>query len=192
MVPPGQPTPPTHGPKGTTTSLPALQPQYGGVSAVPTSSSNASLASTNYGHGPLGRPLAIDDQGKLLAPGQLTSASRKDGWLPPNPNPQVVAVPDVAPAKFGPTTWENPAPKPPAPAEGAGSVKNAANDSEDLARVLQQSGVLQQKSDPVPEGVRLTCYLARTDGAGLRLLEATARDYPAAAQAILRQLQVLP
>jgi len=57
-----------------------------------------------------------------------------------------------------------------------------------LSRQLQERGVLNQKQDVVPEGIRLTCYVSRNGGAGLRVYEASASDYTAAAQAILKQL----
>lgn len=171
-VPPGTQPQPGKGP-----TPQAMEP--GGVPSLPTSlsaSNNATLA-TSSGQGPWARKLAIDDQGRPYTPGQLTSGSRDPNYLPPNPNPKVEPVPDInAPTKVTPAgNWQPPSP-----------VAGGPSSDEMLFKHLQDRGILQQKQDTVPGGIRLTCY-ARS-ATGLRIYEATAADYPAAAQAILRQL----
>ena len=65
----------------------------------------------------------------------------------------------------------------------------AAAADDQAVKTLQSRGVLQQKVDTVPEGVRLTCYIPRGPEGGLRALEVTAADYISAAQTMLQQLE---
>ncbi len=181
LTPPGQPQFPK--PANTSASQPAT-----GVSALPTSYSatnNATLAGTSW-QGPLGRPLAIDDEGRTYAPGQMgPKPAPTSGFPAPNPNPRVEPVPDAfaAPQNLAPISdWK--APQINKPAESVPALTE-----EGLFKQLQSRGVLQQKRDAVAEGVRLTCYVPRGPTGGLRALEATAADYPTAAQAILQQLE---
>ena len=188
LVPPGLPQP-TNTPRADAGGFPPAPQAYnqGGAQTFPaslSSSNPATLAATSW-QGPLGRPLAIDDgnsTGPPFFPGQV---SRTPGPLGANPNPKVERVPDIAPPTqpVQPTgSWQsNPAPL--QPTAGA----QPAND-EVLARQLQDAGVINQRQDTVPEGVRLTCYVSRGPGAGLRILEVTASDFAGAAQAILQQI----
>jgi hypothetical protein len=182
-TPPGQPPLPNSVPKAVITSIPA-PPQTGGIPPLPNqslASNPAALAGQSGFQVSLAKPLAIDDQGRPQAPGQLTARSQPLGYVPPNPHPTVVAVPDVN--LTTPTgSWQIPPSNVP-PALPTIAPANA------LRQQLQARGVLNEKVDPVPEGIRLSCYLPRSDGQGLRLLEAEAADYATAAQAILRQLE---
>lgn len=171
----------------------AFQPN--GVPALPaslTATNPATLAGASGWQGPTARPLQIDDgksSGPPFLPGQLTSGSKTPqvpgmpGYLPPNPNPKVEEVPDVGKPFTPPVTptgsWQTQAaPTPP-------TIPAAPTDA-DLAKRLRERGVVDQKQDATPDGVRLTCYISRGDG--YRILEVTAPDYAAAAQAILKQL----
>jgi hypothetical protein len=179
LTPPGQPQP-VNAPRPQNVSQPA-----GGVSALPTSYSatnNAALASS--WQGPLGRPLAIDDEGRPYVPGQMGTDPRQStpGFPPPNANPKVEPVPDSnpPPQTLAPKSdWKTPQ-----------VIAPAAQIDATLSKQLQARGVLQEKKDTVPEGVRLTCYVSRGPTGGLRALEATAADYATAAQAMLQQLDL--
>jgi hypothetical protein len=197
LVPPGMPQP-TNTPKASDSSMPTT-PQasnQGGVPATPaslSSSNTATLAGASW-QGPLGRPLKMDDNnssGPPFLPGQLTGRSKTQqvpGVLGPNPNPKVEQVPDIAPAvqPVTPTSsWQTPQMTQPA-VQTANAVQPPSTEA--LSKQLQDRGVINQKQDVAPEGVRLTCYVSRGPGAGLRILEVTAADYASAAQAILKQL----
>lgn len=202
MVPPGMPQP-TNTPKADavppapTQGFNQLNPS--GVQATPASLSSgnpATLAGANW-QGPLGRPTPIGDNnsfGPPFLPGQSTLGSKTQqvpgspGLIAPNPNPKVELVPDLTPITppVTPTSsWQTPQPSAP-PVQTASLAQPASGAT--LAKQLQDRGVLSQKQDAVAEGVRLTCYLSRGPEGGLRVLEVTAADYPAAAQAILQQL----
>lgn len=178
---------------------PPSQPQAfnpGGVPAIPKELSTTNMASVAGTSSPssLGRPLAINDQitpARAGTPGQLTTDTKpqqtpvQPGFPAANLNPRVEQVPDVKPAG----SWQTP--------QGATQAVQTAHaapavTAETLSRQLQERGVLNQKQDAVPEGIRLTCYVSRNGGAGLRVYEATASDYSAAAQAILKQLDAPP
>ena len=188
LVPPGTAPQPTNSPKAGNSAIAA--PQTGSLNGIPaiptnnTSSNNATLAGTSF-QGPLGKPLAIDDEGRPHAPGQLTARSQPLGFVPANANPKVEQVPDVnpSPSRLTPTgSWQ----VPPTLSSADTAVPSPA---EAISKQLQARGVLNQKVDPVPEGVRLTCYLPRNDSPGLRVIDVIAADYATAAQAILRQLE---
>lgn len=171
-------------------AAPPTQPQAfgpGGVPALPASMSSsnpATLAGTSW-KGPLGQPTPLDGNsyGPPLLPGRATLGSQTPQVIapPPNANPKVEQVPDV-PTTTPPVTptasWQ-----PTIPATGSQRTR-----SEVLLKELQDRGVVNQKQDAVPEGIHLTCYVSRGPSGGLRILEATAADYTAAAEAILRQL----
>jgi hypothetical protein len=181
MTPPGVPQPGSNA-KGTQTPLSAPQAQQAsGVPVMPTSltSSNTATLAGKTGQGAWSRHLAIDDEGRPVTP--------KPGFAAPNANPKVELVPDLdpnlKPASTG--TWQAPT----IPATGgapAGGLSNATDET--LFKQLQQRGILQQKQDPAPGGIRLTCYASRGPEGGLRIYEVTAADYASAAQAILQQL----
>jgi hypothetical protein len=204
MVPPGMPQP-TNTPKADGASVPQRPQAWnnpGGVPAIP-----ASLSSTNpatlagmSGQGSLGRPTPIADHnssGPPLVPGQATLSRTRQvpDMLGPNPNPKVEQVPDIKPANEPVTpagSWQT-APSFPSSSLGTRpAVQSAAavlpTSAEILSKRLQERGVLDQKQEAVPEGVRLTCYLSRGPAGGLRVLEVAAADYATAAQAILQQL----
>jgi hypothetical protein len=191
LVPPGLPQP-TNTPKVDAGGIPPAPQAYnqGGVQAFPASMSSsnpATLAGTSW-QGPLGRPLAIDDgagTGPPFLPGQVSRTQPLPGVLGANPNPKVERVPDITPPAqpVTPTaSWQTN----PAPIQPTAGVQPASDDA--LAKQLQDAGVINQKQDTVAEGLRLTCYVSRGPGEGLRIIEVTAADYAAAAQAILQQL----
>jgi hypothetical protein len=205
LTPPGMPQP-TNAPKAAVGWNPPPNQQFGvGDSS---STNNATLAGMTW-QGPLGKPLAIDDNNKTPTPGQLTTSSKTQptqqapGVLPPNPNPKVEAIPDAKPTvnpTVTPTGSWQPAPSNPPGAQqdaptikpvvqtvgaSSGAVPSVSNDS--LDKQLQDRGVINQKVDQVPDGVKLTCYVGRPGG-GFRILEATALDYNRAAQAIIQQI----
>jgi len=184
------PAPQTAG--GPVTPVPSSS-NPGQTSGVPTSSNPATLAGASW-QPPLGRPLAINDNnstGPAFYAGQLTSTSRTphgDAFLPPNPNPKVEPVPDVhaAPSKVAPTSnWGGPPTETPTVKPVNAMTPGSADG---LYQQLKNRGVVDQKVDTTPEGLHLTCYVSRGPSGGLRILEVTAADYPAAAQAILKQL----
>lgn len=195
MVPPGMPQP-ASAPKAADASAPTTPQAFnqGGVPTVPASmpsSNTATLAGTSW-QGPLGRPLQIDDKGPPFLPGSLTSGSKTQqvpatpAVLGPNPNPKVEQVPDITPP-VQPVTPTSSWQAPNQPAVQTAATPQPASAAA-LSKQLEDRGVINQKQDTAPEGVRLTCYVSRGPGAGLRILEVTAADYTSAAQAILRQL----
>lgn len=175
LTPPGQP--PQPGGAGKPSNPYATTPTDP-PNATPTSfsSTNPATLAIGSGQGPLGRPLAIDDNGKPYPTGA-------GGYPGPNPTPRVEPVPDIGPAPMRPANdWKTP--QIPAP-NGASQIPT----EQSLYAQLQSRGVLQQKQDAVPEGIRLTCYVSRGPEGGLRAVEVTAGDYSAAAQTMLQQLE---
>jgi hypothetical protein len=192
LTPPALPQP-SSAPKtpGTPTSFPKQHShQSGGTDLI--STNNATLAGMSSNT--LGRPLAIDDQGRTIpAGGQLTSGN----WARPdqpqypgyNPNPRVEKVPDAEPTiAKSPASWQSSWGSANPPATPTPAATPAPTLTESLTKQLQDRGVINQKLDPLPTGVHLTCY-AQANGK-MRILEATAVDYATAAQAILQQLDV--
>ena len=196
MTPPDMPLP-ASAPKTDNASAPFTpQPNNQGVQAIQASMSSgspATLAGTNW-QGPLGRPTPLGDNnssGPPFLPGQgtLGSKTQQVPMLGPNPNPKVEQVPDLAPPTppVTPTaSWQNPQSNQPA-VQVANNVQ--PTEAEQLAKRLQDRGVLKQNQEATPDGLRLTVYLSRGPEGGLRVLEVTASDYPSAAQAILQQLE---
>jgi len=186
LTPPTIPQP-TYAPKtpGTSTSFPGGNKQSSApLGSDLSSTNNATLAGLSGG--PLGRPLAIDDQGRpqpgIWTPTSGTQQTPVNPAFPAyNPKPRVEKIPDIQPtqSKFTPSTWETPQPT-------TTSITPATTEA--LTRQLQERGVINQKVDRVANGVELTCYVSRGPSGGLRVLEATASDYARAAEAILRQL----
>ncbi len=171
---------PTDAPKtaGTTTSLPRTgNQQFAPIGSDLTSTNNATLASASGST--LGRPLALDDQGRAMAPNG--PAPTQNPYPPYNPKPRVEKIPDAEPAqaKYTPSSWQSDRP--------AATNAIPATPTEALTRQLQERGVINQKIDQLSEGIHLTCYVSRGAG-GLRVLEVTAVDYTTAVQAILHQL----
>lgn len=195
LTPPSLPQP-NSSPK--TPGTPTSYPHSGQHSSQPNtpdliSTNNATLAGMSS---TLGRPLAIDNQGRALPGGQLTSGTwaRPDQPQNPgyNPNPRVEQVPDAVPtvAKNSPANWQSSwgSANPPAATPGAAPVAAAAPTlTETLTKQLQDRGVFNQKVESLPTGVHLTCYMSRPNG-GPRILEATAVDFATAAQGILQQI----
>ncbi len=162
----------------------------GGVPAIPTTFSgtnNAGLAAMST-QGPLGRPLAIDDDGKprpvadWARPGQATQTPTMPGFPGASTTPRVERLSDnSATPPFTPAiNW--PSQSSPLP------TAQTANAVLPLDVQLKERGVLKQSVEQVPEGILLTCFLSRGPAGGIRILEATANDYPAAAQVILDRL----
>ena len=198
LVPPGMPQP-TNTPKVEATPT-TPTPQAYNPGSVPAfqasmnSSNPATLAATNW-QGPLGRPLAIDDNnsfGPPFLPGQSTLGNRTQqvpgnpGFVAPNPNPKVESVPDLNPVNQSVTptnSWQSNQ-----PIVQTGTTTQPTN-AELLSKRLQERGVLDQKQELTSEGLHLTCYVSRGPGGGLRILEVTAADFATAAQAILQQLE---
>jgi hypothetical protein len=181
LTPPSIPQP-NSAPKtpGQPTSLPAHNNQsFAPIGSPLASTNNATLAGMSGSS--LGRPLALDDQGRPLPgnPAPVVPAY--------NPNPKVERVPDVlpTPGQLAPSSWQAPA-----VAKEAQPVKVNASPAlnEQLTRRLQERGLVDQKIEQVPQGIHLTCYFSRGLEGGLRMLEVTAVDYATAAAAILRQL----
>ena len=177
MTPPGLPQP-SSSPRtqGTPTSLPNNNQSFAPIGTENSATNNATLAGL-----PLGRPLAIDNQGKpqnALAP--LAPAPQNvPGY---NPRPRVERVPDLQPAKLTSGAWQS---------EQAGVNAQSGKmtpSTELLTQQLKDRGVINQKVDQLSQGVHLTCYASGGAAGGLRILEVTATDYATAAQAILRQL----
>ncbi len=190
LAPPGLPQP-TNSPNGAPASTPAATQTYnsGNPYASPASSNPATLAGTSW-TGPAGRTLAINDTGPPFLPGQLTSGSKsQERPLGPNANPKVVQVPDVSPTSTAQPQVLGPQHQRVPPDLQAASATRQPTE-EILSRQLQNRGIVNQKQEVLPDGLRLTCYLSRGPGAGLRILEVTAADYTAAAQAIMQQLDI--
>jgi hypothetical protein len=195
-TPPSSITTPTPAGHATTPSVPPTPQTFNPSQppVIPTSSNPASLAGTHW-QGPLGRPLAMDDHnstGPSFLPGQLTSTSRTppaaDGYLPPNPNPKVEPVPDAnpSPKSLAPTTWQT-QPDQTSTIKPTTALAPAGKDA--ILKELRDAGVVDQIVETTPEGLRLTCYVRRDAEGRLRILGATAADYPTAARAILQQLR---
>jgi hypothetical protein len=193
-TPPGTLVPPTTPPATASVAQPPpLATSPGGVPALPTSSSStntATMAGSNW-QGPLGQPFPINDPNAHapFLPGQTTTTTNSQpapGMPAPNPNPKVQAVPDAVPSAPPAVTpignWQAPQNTQPV-VQTAGAVPTP-----DYAKQLQDRGVFNQKRDPAPEGVQLTCYVSRGPTGGVRILSVTAKDYATAAQAILRDL----
>lgn len=189
MVPPGMPQP-TTGPKADSgvTPVPPQTGYAGGVQLTPasmTSSNPAALAGASW----QGRQASLEDNsfGPPFLPGNATPGNKTPqvpGFPAPNANPKVEAVPDAKPvAAVAPTNaWQTDTPT----IQTTKSVPPAS--AELLAKQLEERGVLNQKQEVVPEGIHLTCYRSRGPQGGMYVHEVTAADYPAAAQAILQQL----
>ena len=153
------------------------------VAPLPLTQSSATAPAVLAGQSG-GRPLAIPDAATNGGvPAQLTAGPRDAGWnLAPNPHPKVVPVPRDNGTPASPNvqrtgSWATPG----APA--------AAPTKDQVQAQLKQRGVVGEKVDLVPNGLRMTCYVARSDNSSaFRVHEVVAPDYVAAAQAILRQL----
>ncbi|MBI2806329.1 MAG: hypothetical protein HYX68_15225 [Planctomycetes bacterium] len=189
MAPPSVPLPNLGPAKNPAAEVPA-ETQSFQRDDIPKSTNPATLAGMSW-TGPLGRPLAIDDNysGPSFFPASNSRMHQSpEGFLPPNPKPKVEAVPDLN-ANQPKTTpigaWQAPQN---GPIQAPPSINPAASDAA-LSRQLQDRGVVNQKQTTVPEGLHLTCYISRGPQGGLRILEVTAADYATAAQAILRQLE---
>ena len=202
VVPPGVPLP-NNGPKADASTPVPTQASNPGVAALPaslSSSNPATMAGASW-QGSLGRPTPIDNNrtsGPPFLPGQSTLGSKTPqvpGFLPPNPNPKVEAIPDVKPANPQVTpsaNWQLPAnPTIPAGDGVKSAVQTQPANTDALTKQLQDRGVIDQKQDTVPGGIVLTCYVQRPGG--LRILTSDpAPDYPTAAQAMLRKLDDTP
>jgi hypothetical protein len=72
---------------------------------------------------------------------------------------------------------------------GTWGSANPVSNNDSLQAQLKARGVLYQKEDRVPEGVRVSCIVASRQNPSItRVYEAVARDYPSAVQAVLKQL----
>jgi hypothetical protein len=189
LTPPGMPQP-ASAPKTSAGGWnPAPSAQFGVADS--SSTNNATLAGMTW-QGPLGKPLAIDDSNKTQAPGQLTTGGKAQqapvtpGFVAPNPNPKVEPIPDAKPPQ---SSWQPVNPQPTVQTVAASSAPTVNPDV--LGKQLQDRGVINQKVDQVPEGIKLTCYLRRPDG-GLRIPYAIGVDYNSAAQAMVELLDKTP
>jgi hypothetical protein len=207
LTPPGMPQPTTT-PKASVGWNPAPSQQFGVADS--SSTNNATLAGMTW-QGPLGmpQPLAMGETGKTQTPGQLTTGDKTQPTPPspavlaPNPNPKVEPIPDAKPVVNPPLTptgsWQLapsnspvaqqdvPATKPVVQTVGLSSNAIPSASTDTLGKQLQDRGVINQKVDPVPGGVKLTCYVGRPGG-GFRILEDTAADYNSAALRIIQQI----
>jgi hypothetical protein len=188
-TPPGSAAPP-NAPNASHTPI-APPPQTGSTNSFPpipannTATNPATLAGATGIPVSLAKPLAIDDEGRA----KTTARSQPPGFVPANATPKFEAVPDVnasAPHATPIGSWQLPMSNVPPTLPPVDSVQAVPTDA--LRQQLQARGVVNQKVDPTADGVRLTCYVPRSDSQGLRVLEVSAADYPTAAQAILRQL----
>jgi len=166
IYPKGQgPTPQTT-PNGPPGFAPSKTSSIAPPSSPTQSLTPAALATTTL---PGGRPLAITPKNFDPVPGTLTSSTQIK-----TPEPLVVPIPkDTTTTGLQPTASWN----------GGPPSQN------DIIAQLGKRGVLFQKQDNVPEGVRLTVVVPHPQQPGVtRVYEATAPDYPAAVQAILLQI----
>jgi hypothetical protein len=156
---------------------------------------------------------------KALSQAQAEASSSSYIFPQPQPSPAancIPAPPPPPPPAFGGTIALQPAsgpiaptnvpsmptadaPKLPAPPANPGTVRAneeptapAANPAEAIAKQLKDRGVIYQKLDRAPDGVRLTCYLAREGGGRFRILETTATDHATAVRAIIKQIDSTP
>jgi hypothetical protein len=128
------------------------------------SGSNAALASLSGG-----RPLAIQE-----ATWQRNTQS-PPGNIGPGAGPQVQAVPREGQTPIQPTGW---------------APSGPSTDSPDA--MLQSRGVLNPQQENVPEGVRVSGFVRdRVTPTRLQFVEATARDYATAVQALVQQIDQL-
>jgi hypothetical protein len=139
----------------------------------PIPAAQVSPTSAGLAAGPLpgARPLAINGSGGVQAVPASNSGS---------PQPIVVPVPrDTGPASPGVvpvsnTTWT---PQP------------APNSVEALQQQLKAHGVIWQKEDRLPEGVRFSAIVpSRTQPDATQVYEATGRDLPSAIEAVLQKM----
>ncbi|MSU77503.1 MAG: hypothetical protein EXS16_05325 [Gemmataceae bacterium] len=170
-----------------------VSPPQGGVPAIPTAFSgtnNAGLAAMST-QGPLGRPLAIDDDGKSrptadwARQGQALQTPTMPGYPGASTTPRVERLRDnSATPPFTPIIgWQSQG----SPLSTA-QTANTSPTNLPLDTQLKERGVHKQSVAQVPEGILLTCYLSRGPAGGIRILEATASDYLSAAQVILERL----
>jgi hypothetical protein len=169
------------------------RPSAGGTTGTPTSASrtpvedplfpsvptsNAYLASRS-GSLPGSRPLAIADNKQ---PGQFQLAGAATPIVRPVPQ-------DPATKK---DTWTAPPSNSTAASGGSFSAPSSSpNNFVDPATALLQSrGVTSQRVEPLADGtVRLTAVVPRRDDPNRQFTyEAVARDFPAAAQAVVQQI----
>jgi hypothetical protein len=182
MVPPGLPQP-ASAPKADAGAVaPAPQASnIGGVPALPTSFSSSNPA-TLAGQS---RPLEIPNDpgtGPPFLPGGVNRIVQAPSVVGPNASPKVERVPDITPPTGSVLTNQTVQP----------ASANQLTGDDALKKQLEDRGVINQKQECVPEGVRLTCYVSRGEGLPLRIAEVIAADYAAAAQAILQQLPTQP
>ncbi len=171
----------------------------GGIPAIPTTfgpTNNASLAAMTV-HGPLGRPLAIDDDGKprptadWTRPGTTIQTPTMPNFPGPASSPRVERVPasDATPLFAPAIGWQSPGtPTPATQTANAAPPALATPSVNPLEAQLKERGVLKHSVEQTADGVLLTCFLSRGPAGGIRILEANAADYTSAAQVILERL----
>jgi hypothetical protein len=148
-----------------------------GVPPIPgttSATSTAALASL-----PGGRPLSINDPHPAAGSGGSANVST---------GPSVQPIPReaaTAPGLLTTGSWTTPPITPKSPPSASPDHRTDPNFA-----LLQARGATHQKVDNVPEGVRLTALVAsRADPSAARIYEASARDYGAAAQAVLQHIE---
>ncbi|MCI0640473.1 MAG: hypothetical protein L0Y72_05690 [Gemmataceae bacterium] len=154
------------------TALPGASPLAIGEKNAP----DWTLTNTNKGGNPTAAPMGSGSNGPTGSP-KVMPVPRD-----PTGNP---GASSMAPAPGGILTtgsWSAEENKANVPPLGAESV-------EVLQSTLQARGVLGLKTEPVPEGVRVSCFAPQPDNpANLRYLETTAPDVATALQALRQKL----
>jgi hypothetical protein len=165
------------GPKGVPpakTLTPYQKTSAGPVPPIPTANSATSTAALAGG-----RPLSINGGGFAAASQPAGTLTGSGGIIlrPPEAIPSVQEVPLDTHRPGGNTglpasTWNSQIPS-----------------YQQLQDQLRARGVTFQKADPVADGVKLTCIVPnRLNPQVNRFYEATARDYAAAVQAVVQQI----
>lgn len=171
--PRGVPPPKTPTPyKKTSAGLEAVPP----IPSANSAGSTAALAGNTGLKG--GRPLWIGDGLARNDPARGMVAA--NGVALRRPEPIVQEVPLDGP---------RPGPVPNVVQPVGGTNTGPAPSYDQLQAQLRDRGVIFQKVDPVPEGVKVSCIVPnRANPMVNRCLEATARDYAAAVQALIQQV----
>jgi hypothetical protein len=168
------------------------------VPPIPTASFGINNAVLAAGPFPGGRTLAINEPqpNPQIGPGALT-AGAKDNPVLNNPQPVVQAVPKDNTPVVPAATWNNGQPPPPPlsnpqltqQTSPANPLPGQPPPPDPLQAQLKAHGVAWQRAENVPGGVRVTCIVPNPQNQQIsRTYEAIGPDYPAAARAVLWEI----
>lgn len=160
---PNSPVPPNPASHSKSAAVPPIPSTQGPVT-------NASLASL--------------DGGRSLAIGSNTpvSGGQPASYVTP------ANMPPVSPSPGGPKVMPLPRDTSPPAVATTGSVSANQQTNDLLQAQLKARGVIFQKQDSVPDGVKFVCIVPVPGSNDNQFFEATARDYPTAVQAVIFQI----